>query len=205
MGVRQSEAAYAAPVAGVTTQAVLSCMAWHACNNCGLAWAGAKALVAETKASRSSVGECLAALRDAGYLEVFRYPNGGRGLTTEYIVMPQLDRAPAPCPSCRGKMKNPPAGGTFMEKVPAGGTFGVNLPGKVPDQGPKPTGRPVPNSQSTEQQSGVASLRATKPGLPAGANLASHPADDPEAREAARMAVEAVRGFPTPTDTSKAP
>lgn len=126
-------------------KAVLTCLAWHACNSCGLAWPGVQCLSTETGLGKTAVREALEVLKVGGHLRVNRFEHGGRALSTEYVVMPALRwKSTAPCGECRLRMKNPPAGGAFSGKATGKATAQEGL--KAPPGGD--------HQSTTIQQSG---------------------------------------------------
>jgi hypothetical protein len=92
---------------------VLVCLAHHASELCGLARPGVWLLAAETGLSDRAVREALKILRARKdehdrpeWLKIYRYPHGGRGVTTEYIVMPGVEKlSTAECGKCSSKGK----------------------------------------------------------------------------------------------------
>jgi len=70
---------------------VLNVMAFYACELCGHARPGVTLLMLNTGLGERAVRQALEELRSRPeLLSVYRYPKGGRGVATEYIVMPEL-------------------------------------------------------------------------------------------------------------------
>jgi hypothetical protein len=100
------------------TKSVLIAIADAGCNACGLAWPGAPLLESKTELGNSTVRKSLNELERQGLIRTVRYPNGGRGVTTEYLVLEHVvELSPAPCEECRKRMKNPPPAGTYNKSV----------------------------------------------------------------------------------------
>lgn len=199
MGFQSVQAAYGVTVGKPGTKAVLLSLAWHACDSCGIAWPGHKAIAADTEIGRSRISEALAELVAAGWLAVYRFPNGGRGLSTEYIVLQSVRKlSTAPCAECRKRMKNVPQSGPFTaaaaEKSPQGGRIGGKPSGKSSE-----TVQTGNHQQSvTYQQSGSASPHESEPGTSPGENLFSEPPPRPTIPESAQDALRAL-GITLPT------
>jgi hypothetical protein len=81
---------------------VLNILAFHACDLCGRAWPGVPTVALETGLSQRAVQDALKELRERPELvTVYRYPKGGRGVSTEYLVMPELAKlSTAECGRC---------------------------------------------------------------------------------------------------------
>lgn len=87
-------------------KAILLLLCDRACERCGLAWPGVPTLARWSEMSVASVRRALDTLREAGHIDVHRFPKGGRGLSTEYIVLPALpDLSTAPCGECGKRLK----------------------------------------------------------------------------------------------------
>lgn len=134
MSYQHTERAIALPLEG-GTKLVLVLFAFRACPTCGLCWLGTKRLMAETGLGETRIQKALRELRDGGLLKIHAYASGGRGRSTEYIVLPQhMELSTAPCGECRVRMKNPPRGEGFdkggTEKPPA--TRGVSAKPPAP-------------------------------------------------------------------------
>ncbi len=85
---------------------LLLAYARHACQNCGLCWPGNERLQILTGMGRSSIKATAAQLVAAGHLRIHAYPRGGRGMTTEYVVLPKvLGLSTAPCGKCVDNLK----------------------------------------------------------------------------------------------------
>ena len=101
MGFRQSAAALKVTAPPIVKH-VLSVLAFHACEDCGLAWPGVKLLAIETGLAERTVRDTLVTLRSMPTLvTVVSYATGGRGRTTEYVVMPSVARlSTSDCGKC---------------------------------------------------------------------------------------------------------
>lgn len=85
---------------------VLVALADHACEICGLTWPGVSRLARETGLAERTVQDALKALTAANHLAIRSYPKGGRGRTTEYIVLPGVTvLSTAPCAKCQFNLK----------------------------------------------------------------------------------------------------
>ena len=124
VGVFHIRAAYETTAGGPGLKAVLACMADRACDVCGLAWPGIPYLAERTEIPERRVSAHLAALKASGLIAVHGYSTGGRGRTTEYIVLPQVSKlSTAPCEKCgqRRKTLSPRAVFTAPNPVVSGG------------------------------------------------------------------------------------
>ncbi len=207
MGFRTLEQARATQTGKPASKAVLMALAWHACDDCGCAWPGHGALSDWTELGRSTIATALAALVKDGLLVIGRFSSGGRGLSTEYVVLPQrTELSPAPCGECRKRMKNPPAIGWFSRPArgnrPESGPF---TPETVQSGAENPPAFGHQQSVTT-QQSGEAAPRSVEP-APPGGQAFDHPSDDPAGRLAAQEALRAVaamvRGSEPPNDPER--
>ena len=104
MGYRQETAALKV-VLPQAPKHVLQVLAFRACEICGRAWPGVPSLAADTGLGQRAVRSALEVLRRRPELvTVFRYPRGGRGVSTEYVVMPSLARvSPDECGRCSNR------------------------------------------------------------------------------------------------------
>lgn len=102
-------------VIGLDTHERLLLLAYarHACQNCGLCWPGNVRLQLLTGMGRTTITAVARRLVDAGHLRVHAYARGGRGMATEYVVLPkELALSTAPCAKCVDNFKtNRAAGG----------------------------------------------------------------------------------------------
>lgn len=92
-----------------TPKLVLFALGNRACSVCGIAWPGKNYLMEMTGLGETSVVKGLKALVDAQLIVIHRYSHGGRGVATEYVVLPnhlKLAKV-APCQDCRKRMKTP--------------------------------------------------------------------------------------------------
>lgn len=106
MGFRHSQAAYALTLGNPGRKATLIALASRACENCGICWPGVTWIMLATEMSERSTRRCLTELAAAGHIVVRRYPQGGRGVATEYLILPTLPKLlAAPCPQCLSRMR----------------------------------------------------------------------------------------------------
>ena len=93
-------------VGNAGARAVLYVFADVACDDCGRAWPGVTFLSERTEIGTTKIRKALDYLKDAGLIKIHAYPAGGRGVTTEYIVLPQLPKlSTAPCGKCGPRSK----------------------------------------------------------------------------------------------------
>jgi len=106
MGFAQERAALAVKLPpGV--KHVLQCLAFRACGTCGHARPSVPLLALDTGMSERAVRDALVELREHTELvKVWAYSKGGRGVTTEYVVMPGLARLSPPDCADWGKHTN---------------------------------------------------------------------------------------------------
>lgn len=107
MGFRQQSAALRVQLPPGPKN-VLNVLAFHACDSCGRAWPGVPLLMLETGLSRRAVQDALVELRERPELvAVYRYPKGGRGVSTEYLVMPAVAKlSTADCGNCSTRLES---------------------------------------------------------------------------------------------------
>jgi len=163
---------------------VLTWLAFHACENCGLCWPGMKLLQLETGLGETAVRQGLDRLVAAELVEIHGYPQGGRGRATEYVVRPGLPEfSTAPCGKCRENQRKPTprAGFDNDETAKAHASRGVSA--KAHASGPQ---NPTPGvDQSSIEQNHHARAREAEPSPAAPAPVSSHPPPGtPEARSA---------------------
>jgi hypothetical protein len=140
MSNRHIDAAWQVRLSG-RQKLVLLALADHACDECGLAWPGIPRLATRTGIGATTLREDLQALTDAGLLEIRRYPRGGRGRATEYVVLgPLVPVAQTACPTCARNL----AGSRAAETHQAGDGF-----------------RPAPASDTHHPGDGNGSTKAT--------------------------------------------
>jgi hypothetical protein len=85
---------------------VLLALAHAACVNCGVTWLGVATISLRTGIGATRIRQMLAELVAADHVRIFRYPKGGRGRSTEYVVLPQLVKLSTPlCGKCVGNQK----------------------------------------------------------------------------------------------------
>lgn len=176
MGFQRLAGAYSVTTGASHAKAVLLLLAWHACDSCGLAWPGRKSIAERTEVGDRSVTAALALLVRDAHLTIFRFPYGGRGLSTEYVVLPSIgELSTAPCGECAKRMKNLAPDARISGNIAPGARF--NRQDKYK---PRKTGAgnlaPRAHQQSVQQQqSGLASLAESEtpapmnpaPGVPA--------------------------------------
>ena len=93
---------------------VLLALADHACEFCGLCWPGMKSLAIKTGLGETAITNAVKALSSGGLVKIHRYPQGGRGRATEYVVLPQaMKLSTAPCGKCGLRMTFPPSRGGY--------------------------------------------------------------------------------------------
>lgn len=112
MSNRHIDAAWQVKLPG-RQKLILLALADHACDECGLAWPGIPRLAERTGIGATTLREDVQALTDAGLIEIRRYPRGGRGRATEYVVLrAYVEVGQAPCAECARKLAGPHAGET---------------------------------------------------------------------------------------------
>lgn len=133
LGVVAIGAAYATTVGDPAAKSVLLCLADRACDECGLAWPGVPYLAERTELGLNRIRAALAKLVEGGFLLVHAYPHGGRGLSTEYVVLPALAKlSTAPCGKCQSNRKTHRPGGGYSRRrgaLPTGFDPETHLPG----------------------------------------------------------------------------
>jgi len=217
MGMMPITAAFEVTVGDANAKALLVALADHACEHCGLAWPGVKLLREKTEQGEKRVQAGVKLLLDAGLLAVFRFPHGGRGLSTEYVVLPHLwEGATRPCIRCRSVMKSldgiqvvsvgktPHTGaGVLIDETPHTGAGVLTETPSIWSRNPAPGGSTNPHR--TINPHARARARRDESGLPAGreAHFDAAPAQreiPPEIR--AHMV---AAGVLPPRATAKAP
>jgi len=171
-------------------KSVLVHVAQHACVTCGLAWPGVPLLERKSGLGRTAIKLALEWLVKAGQLRIHAYPHGGRGMATEYIVLPSLTGlSTAPCGECRQRMKRGRLAAGIDERV-------TPKPAARRPVTAKPAGfgvenRPLGGPQSVRESESVTT--ASGPSPPA-REAATPPPSDPtqplNATENARRAEE---------------
>jgi pyocin large subunit-like protein len=118
MGWKLIAAAYRIQVGSSTTKSILIAMCDAGCNKCGLAFPGVPGLEAKTELGGTAVRKALEELIRQGLIRPVRYLNGGRGVSTEYILLQHIvELSTAPCEECSTKMKNPPPRGWYDKGI----------------------------------------------------------------------------------------
>ena len=109
-----------------TAHHVLLCLAHAACAQCGVTWIGVRGICDRTGVGINAVRQALAWLTREDFIRIHRYPKGGRGRSTEYIVLPQLVKLSTPlCGKCE-RNQNTHTPGVGYDK---GGTDKSHTPG----------------------------------------------------------------------------
>lgn len=108
---------------------VLIALANRACEDCGFAWPGLKYLQRKTHLGETTITGALRFLLASGLVRVHRYPHGGRGRTTEYVVLEQFFKfSTAPCGECVQKQERGRVAGGFGKTGRVAGGFGDDTP-----------------------------------------------------------------------------
>lgn len=77
-----------------------------ACEDCGLAWPGMTYLAKKTRLGEKSIASAIRELKHGRFLDVTGYSRGGRGRTTQYVVLAAyLELGNAPCATCVENLK----------------------------------------------------------------------------------------------------
>jgi hypothetical protein len=85
---------------------LLLAYARHACEHCGLCWPGTVRLELRTGIRKTAQAAVRARLVERGLLKIHAYPNGGRGMSTEMVVLPRdIELSTAPCGKCVDNLK----------------------------------------------------------------------------------------------------
>lgn len=102
---------------------LLLAYARHACDTCGLCWPGRPRLTIMTGIGRTALAVVRGRLVDKGLLKIHAYPHGGRGMSTEMVVLPRdIELSTAPCGKCVDNLKtNRGAAGIDGENRPPDG------------------------------------------------------------------------------------
>jgi len=163
----------AAQLEGIPAAAksVLMHLAYPACKHCGLTWAGVGWIERKSGLGRTAIKDALQWLVREGHLQIHAYPHGGRGRSTEYVVLPRLIELSTPrCGECRLKQERgrQPAGiddyGTAKE---AASRPVLRKPAAGPPQNRPPGGhQSVIESQSVTRQVEPAAPATSDPTLP---------------------------------------
>lgn len=123
MSVRHQRVAW--DVIGLDSYERLLLLAYarHACEDCGLCWPGAARIEILTGIGRTTLTAVRGRLIAKGALKIHAYPRGGRGMSTEMIVLPRdIKLSTAPCGKCVDNLKtNRAAVGIEVENLPPGG------------------------------------------------------------------------------------
>jgi hypothetical protein len=126
-------------------KAVLIALAFRACDKCGICWPGVRWIMERTELSERGVQTCLAQLVSVNHIAVRRYSSGGRGVSTEYVVLPDVgELSTAPCGECASRMKNPAGVAGLQPNTPQ------SVRGDEKPRSGTPPGREKPRSQASE-------------------------------------------------------
>lgn len=199
MGFRHLQAAYTLTLGSPGRKSLLCVLAYRACDTCGIAWPGVKWLMASTEMSERSVQTCLRELTGAGLLQVHRYSRGGRGVSTEYVVLPQVAKlSTAPCGECADRMKNPAMRAGLSESTPQDVRGLDAKPRKSSSETPQNVGY---HQSEKHNQSGSALPREVETAL------TGRQGSDPAAPipPAVQIALRRARETAAATDTETAP
>lgn len=189
VGVQHIRHAYSLQAGGPGAKAVLLCLADRACDTCGLAWPGLLYVSERTEIPEKRARVHVHALVEAGLLLVHAYSKGGRGVSTEYIVLPGFTKlSTAPCEKCAQLKKTPPTRGGF-----------IGRPGAKPSPGdrgnPPATGRP-----SIREPLSISTPQGNPGGEPAGsAGTVSAARPMPDGRDQATLDFLASLGVHPPS------
>jgi hypothetical protein len=165
-------------------------LAIRACPRCGLTWPGIPNLMRSTGMGETLLRETLGELSgpDRKLIVTHRYPSGGRGRATEYIVLPQhTDLSTAPCGECQSRMKTPRTAGGMTTSGQQNPSRGGGYPRNPTVSDAKPHAR-VTHQQEVQQQQEGASRQVDPQASPSGA--ATPPLSDRNPATEAREAVE---------------
>jgi hypothetical protein len=176
-------------------KSVLVHVAQHACVTCGLAWPGVPLLERKTGLGRTAIKLGLEWLVNAGHLKIHAYPHGGRGMATEYIVLPSITGlSTAPCGECRQRMKRGRLAAGIDERVTEKPAARRPVTAKPAVSGVE--NRPLGGPQSVIESESVTRVRAkpveTSPSAPL---TPSDPNPPLSASENARRAGELARAL----------
>ena len=181
-------------------------LAIRACPHCGLTWPGIPNLIRSTGMGETLLRETLGELAGEKWklIVVHRYPSGGRGRATEYIVLPQhTDLSTAPCGECQSRMKTPRAAGGMTTAGQQNPSRGGGYPQNPSQSDAKPLGR-VRHQQEVQQQQEGAQARQVDPS-PAAPGAATPPMSDRNPATEAREAVEEMLRASQPTSSPDRP
>lgn len=202
MGFRHSSEAYKSPTGSPGRQAVLVALAFRACDSCGLCWPGMAWLEISTQMSDRSIQRALTELQAAGLLEIRRYGRGGRGVATEYVVLPQAPKfSTAPCGDCAERMRNPVSASGYSARggetpSPRRGINGAppSKPRKSGAENPVTVSPHQSEASVRDQSHAEPSLPLGRPGLSAGAFDARPTTPDPNATPTVPNAANGPQG-----------
>jgi hypothetical protein len=164
----------------------------HACDYCGMAWPGVRKLCEETGMGATAVRGALDWLVKEGHLEVRAYAHGGRGRSTEYIILPRIrELSTAPCGKCQFHQANPSRGEGFGKDVTRKPTATRGVSAKPTARKAK-THRTGGDQLTREHQLTTGADLAEKPGSGAATPPSSDPPPIPTTAAEARAAVNAM-------------
>jgi hypothetical protein len=165
-------------------------LAIRACPRCGLTWPGVPNLMRSTGMGETLLRDTLGELsrKDRALIVVHRYPTGGRGRATEYVVLPaHTELSTAPCGECQSRQKTPRV---------AKGIEGTNPPrGEGYSQYPTestaiPHARVTHQQEVQQQQEGALTRAADPQATPSGAATPPRHGPPPSTATEARQEVE---------------
>jgi hypothetical protein len=107
-------------ILGLTSDEKLLLLAFarHACEHCGLCWPGRTRLQLLTNLGSTSLTGLIRSLVKREMLKIHAYPNGGRGLATEFVVLPkELKLSTAPCGKCVDNLKTSRRAAGFSDET----------------------------------------------------------------------------------------
>ncbi len=171
-------------------------LAIRACPKCGITWPGVTNLMRSTGMGETLLRESLGELVGRKLVAIHRYPSGGRGRATEYIVLPlHMELSTAPCGECQSLMKTPRAAKGMTEPGQKNPSRGEGYSQNPSETDAKPRAR-VRHQQEEQQQQERAQARETDPSAsPSGAAtpLISEPPPPTSASEARATVERLVR------------
>jgi hypothetical protein len=171
-------------------KSVLVHLSQPACEVCGLTWAGLAWLERKTGLGRTAISSALEYLVRDGHLTIHAYPKGGRGRSTEYVVLPAIVKLSTPaCGKCRANMKTGRHAVGIDNSETEKPTASRSVSGKPTAETPQ--NLPPGGHQSVRESESVSALRAQQP-----AEAPPAPASDPHPPQTAQDAIR--RLWPDP-------
>ena len=165
-------------------------LAIRACPHCGLTWPGVPNLMRSTGMGETLLRDTLGELarQDRSLIVVHRYPTGGRGRATEYVVLPAHTKlSTAPCGECLSRQKTPRAAvGIGEGNPPRGGGYS-----QYPTENASiPHARVTHQQEVQQQQEGGLTPAVDPQAAPSGAATPPRSTPPPSSATEARQAVE---------------